>query len=67
MTVQEKEPLSPPDGFKMISEWSLGKLSKADNRCKTLVLQRFFFLYNPITSWDKSTFDNHLSVTSCST
>ena len=28
MTQQEKEPLSPPDGFKMISEWSLGKPQK---------------------------------------
>ena len=48
MIVQEKEPLSPPDGFKMTSKWSLGKLSKADNRCKTSVLQRFFFVYSPI-------------------
>ena len=47
--VEEKVhfPLSPQDDFKIPSEWASEKSSKADNRCKTLVLQRFFFVYSP--------------------
>ena len=40
-------PLSPQNGFKIPSEWASEKSLKADNRCKTLVLQRFFFVYSP--------------------
>jgi len=47
MIVQEKEPLSPPDGFKIPSEWASEKSSKADNRCRISVLQRFFFICSP--------------------